>query len=374
MPGDIETLQVGMRQAIVPSRFLQLCTCSFRIKIRGFHHTCSAIITNFVKQTAMQEGTLKQGQAKAQPFTSAVVIANPTSGSYFHNAHQIEETILYLRQQGWQVTLKQTRREGDARKFAREAVEQHVGIVVVIGGDGTINEAIQELAGSETALGILPSGTVNVWAREVGIPLDNVGARSALLNGQIRRVDLGHINDRYFLLMAGIGIDGEITHAVERRPAKRLGILGYLLIGAWLGLGYPAFRVTLDIDDYIVKATALQVIFGNTQLYGGAIKYTWKAKCDDGLLDICIIRKQSLLGRVMVAIDFLLRRQQRHRRIRYETGKTIKVYTRKPVAIQVDGEPLYYTTTETTPTLITIKSGALKVIVPQQVPEDLFSQ
>ena len=138
MPGDIETLQVRMKQAIVPSRFPQLCACSFRIKIRGFHHTCSAIITNFVKQTAMQEGTLKQRQAEAQPCTSAVVIANPTSGSYFHNAHQIEETILYLRQQGWQVTLKQTRREGDARKFAREAVEQHVGIVVAIGGDGTI--------------------------------------------------------------------------------------------------------------------------------------------------------------------------------------------------------------------------------------------
>lgn len=324
----------------------------------------------------MQENMLALTSRQTQPKSSAILIANPTSGSYFLGARQIKETITYLQQQGWEARLQLTKEAGDARRIAREAVEHGVGVVVAVGGDGTINEIIQELAGSETALGVLPSGTVNVWAREVGIPLDKTLARDILVHGQTRRIDLGKINDHYFMLMAGIGIDGEITHAVEKKPAKRLGVLGYLLVGAWLGLGYPAFRARLEIDEQSsFKTSALQIIIGNTQLYGGAIKCTWKAKCDDGLLDICIIRKRSLLGRLVVAGDFLLRRNERGRHIRYETCRSLKVYTRRPIAIQADGDPKAYTTGDASiPTTINIVPKALKVIVSSNAPEDLFSK
>jgi diacylglycerol kinase (ATP) len=246
-------------------------------------------------------------------------------------------------------------------------------VVIAIGGDGTINEVIQELAGSETALGVIPSGTVNVWAREVGIPLDYAGAREVLVSGQTRRIDLGKINDDYFLLMVGIGIDGEVTHAVEKKTAKRFGVLGYLLIGTWLSLGYPAFRAILQMDDQIIKTTPIQIVIGNTQLYAGAIKYTWQAKCDDGLLDVCIVRKSSMLGRIIVGIIFLLRRKEREHWVLYETGTTIKIYTRNPVAIQIDGDPKGYTAYGHIPTTVSVVSGALKVIVPQKTPPGLFS-
>jgi len=97
-----------------------------------------------------------------------------------------------------------------------------VDMVVAVGGDGTINEIIQELAGTETALAVLPSGTVNVWAREMGIPLDNFGARNILLKGQVRSIDLGQVDGRYFLLMAGIGFDGEVAYAVEKKACEAL--------------------------------------------------------------------------------------------------------------------------------------------------------
>jgi diacylglycerol kinase (ATP) len=320
----------------------------------------------------MQTGREMSSMAVAGTEKSAVLIANPTSGSYFQNARQIVETINYLRRNGWQADLQLTRAEGDARRITREAVEKEIAVVVAVGGDGTINEVIQELAGSETALGVLPSGTVNVWAREVGIPLDNAGARDVLLHGEIRTIDLGKINDRYFLLMAGLGLDGEVTHAVEKKPIKRLGVLGYLLIGTWLGLGYQAFRVLLELRGRVIKLNALQIIVGNTQLYAGALKYTWLAKCDDGLLDVCIVRKRGILGRVMIVIDFLLRRKQRQQWVRYETGNTIKIRTRHPVAIQIDGEPFGHTP-KGEPIIFTVARHALKVIVPYQTTAEIFS-
>ncbi len=208
---------------------------------------------------------------------SAIIIANPNSGSYIFHGRQLEETLLFLRRQGWSVTLQLTAGAGDARRLARLAVEQQVEVVIAAGGDGTINEIIQELAGSETALGVLPTGTVNVWARETNIPLYSTGARKVLVNGEMRHIDLGKVKDRYFLLMAGIGFDADVTHAVEKRPIKRLGVLGYLLMGTWLGLGYQSFRVFVTINGRLLKKNALQIIIGNTQLYGGTIKYTWQA-------------------------------------------------------------------------------------------------
>ena len=300
---------------------------------------------------------------------SAIIIANPTSGSYFFYGRQIEETVSFLRRQRWNVTLQLTTGAGDARRLARLAVEQQVNVVIAAGGDGTINEIIQELAGSETALGVLPTGTVNVWARETNIPLDGAGARKVLINGETRRIDLGKVKNRYFLLMAGIGFDADVTHAVEKKPIKRLGVLGYLLIGTWVGLGYQSFRAFVTINGRLMKKNALQIIIGNTQLYGGTIRYTWQAQCDDGLLDLCIVRHRKMWGRVVVFLDFLLRRKQRHQWVTYAKGSVIEVRTPKPVAIQVDGDPIGYT-----PATFSIVPQALKVIVPRNAPTSLFAE
>src|SRR5215467_9489393 len=210
----------------------------------------------------------------------AIIIANPTSGAvgFPHQPQSFDETLAFLRNHGWKVELWYTQAKGDGEQLARQAVAQKADLVIAAGGDGTINEIIQGLAGSETSLGVLPNGTVNVWARELGIPLDGAGARAVLVNGRMRRIDLGCVNGRYFLLMVGIGLDGEVIQAVERKPRKRLGVLGYALAALWLGPGYSGFPIAVQIDDLVVKPRALQVFVGNTQLYAGAFKFTWKAK------------------------------------------------------------------------------------------------
>lgn len=317
----------------------------------------------------MKEETVEKGGVALQPRTSAVIIANPTSGSFPYHQHQLEVALAYLRRHGWQADLWYTRGPDDARRLAHQAVVERADMVIAAGGDGTIHEIIQELAGSETALGVLPNGTVNVWARELGIPLDSAGASDVLLHGKMRRIDLGRINEHYFLLMAGIGFDGEVTRSVEKKSVKRLGVIGYLLVGALLGLGYPNFQVTLNMDGQEIKKRVFQIVIGNTQLWGGALQFTWQAKCDDGLLDVCLVRKSNLLGLSVVVLDFLLRHERRRQWVSYHTCQSIEINTRKPIPIQVDGEIAGYT-----PATFSIAPGALKVIVPQITPEELFSQ
>lgn len=314
------------------------------------------------------DGDTTNHQESDEVRRSTVIIANPNSGFLPHHPNRLQEALDYLHRHGWRAELWYTKQRGDGERLAREAVKQGMTMVVAAGGDGTINEVIQGLAGSQTALGVLPTGTVNVWAREVGIPLDIHDACAVLINGQTRSIDLGCVNGQYFLLMVGIGFDAEMTQKVERKLLKRLGPLGYALAALWFGPGYRGFPVIMRRDDYAIKTRALQVFVGNTQLYAGAFKFTWQARCDDGQLDLCIVRKRNLAGRIMVMWDFFRRRDNRRRWVRYNTFTSITIETPHPIAFQIDGDPGGYT-----PAILEVQPRALKVVIPQKTPEGLFS-
>ena len=314
------------------------------------------------------QNTSRDSSFPSQP-RRAVLLANEGSGSFAKEGSELEAVVTYMNEHGWDVDLQFSASPDDARQRTRSAVQQRADMVIAVGGDGTINSVIQELAGSETALGIIPSGTFNVWARETGIPLDISGARDVLLNGRTRRIDLGRVHDRYFLLMAGIGFGGTVTYSVKKEKMKRLGALGYLLTGVRLGLGFDSFRADITIDGRPQRTRALQVVVGNTKLYGSLLKFTWRAKCDDGLLDVCIVRGARKFERIVIMLDFILQRRERRKWVTYTTCSSIEVRTRKPVNFQVDGEPI-----GRTPATFTVVPAALKVVVPQESPEGLFSQ
>lgn len=150
---------------------------------------------------------------------------------------------------------------------------------------------------------------------------------------------------------------------------SKIYTFGYLLASIWYGLLYRSFVASVISGEREEQIPALQIVIGNTQLYGGAIKFTWRAKGDDGLLDVCIVRKRNMLGRLIVATEFLLRRAERTQWISYERSETIEIQTPKPVGMQVDGDPIGYT-----PAHISVVPGALRVVVPHKTYEGLFSQ
>jgi len=302
----------------------------------------------------------------------ARIIANPRAGTLRMPLalNQLHQVAAALSDAGLPVEVSLTERAGHASELAREAVRTGMEIVIAAGGDGTINEIIQELAGHSTALGILPLGTVNVWARETHIPLSLPDAARVLLYGVRRRVDLGRAGNRYFLMMAGVGFDAEVAKRVERSVLKRIGLkmLDYLTTVGVLGVTHKPVLMRIKHDGKRREISSLMLVVGNTRLYGGALTFTRHAVADDGMLDIVTVGGGGLIYRLGILRNAFLRRPRRGPRVRYERARVIRVEADAPLPVQVDGELI-----GKLPMSFSIAPLALTVIVPPDAPEELFS-
>lgn len=303
----------------------------------------------------------------------ARIIANPTSGSVRGDLglDELEETARWLTQRGLPAELCLTERAGHARDLAREAVKAGMDMVIAAGGDGTVNEVLQALAGHTTALGVLPMGTVNVWAREMNIPLSAAQAREVLLTGTKRLVDLGRAGSHFFLLMAGVGFDAEVARRVEHSTLKRWGLkfVDYMATVGLLSVTQQPTKIWMRFDGKRRTTSALMVLIGNTRLYGGALSFAHDAVADDGLLDLVILGGESLWGRLRVLVRAFLRRGPLSPRVRYERCRTIRIESSPPLPVQVDGEVI-----GTLPMTFSIVPRALSVILPKDAPAHLFAR
>ena len=174
------------------------------------------------------------------------IIYNPAAGGA-RRFNRPARLIRHLRQAGHEISVFETTRPGEATELAQRAVAW-AEVVVAVGGDGTVNEVVQGLAGSDVPLAVYPAGTTNVWCKQVKMPLNP--HRAALLIGQgtSRSIDLGRANQQYFLLMTGIGLDGEITHAVNLDLKKKIGKLAYALAAVQAGLHFRGSFVTVVLN------------------------------------------------------------------------------------------------------------------------------
>jgi len=307
----------------------------------------------------------------------AYLIFNPAAGQRDLRV-ELQNAIDYLEGRGWRITTHETRARGDATTCAREAVAAGSDVALVAGGDGTVNEAVNGLAGSDVALAVLPHGTGNVWAAEIGLvpiptPLhkpDLLAAARALADGQIRTIDLGRAGDHYFLLWTGIGIDAEITARVEveqKAVKRRLGALTYVVSALPIAWSWVGTRATITIDGREVQGRVLLVLVSNAQLYAGMLRVAANARLDDGLLDVCIFRGHGLLRTVRHLISVLVGQHLRDPEVEYHRARHVTIGAADPLRVQADGDPLGITPIE-----ITVVPCALKVLVPRTVSAELF--
>jgi diacylglycerol kinase (ATP) len=331
-------------------------------------------VTPFAQRTAPSDLATGDEHNWSPPVPArARIVANPVSGGMrgANGLNELRETAIWLTEHGLPTEVTTTARAGHAVELAREAVVAGREMVIAAGGDGTLNDVIQGLAGSTTALGVLPMGTVNVWAREIGIPLGASEAREVLLNGVRRQVDLGRAGPRYFLLMAGVGFDAEVVKRVERNWLKRVGLkmLDYIATAGTLGLTQRPAKLILRIAGQQRKVSALMVVIGNTRLYGGAMQFTGRAVADDGLLDIVVIGGGGWARRAGVFLRAFLRRPSLGPDARYERARTVRLESTPPLLVQVDGD-----IAGSLPMTFSVAPGALWVIVPRATSEQLFSR
>jgi len=294
-------------------------------------------------------------------------IVNPTS----HNLPK-RSTLLainaWLHQQGWQAAWEETQRPGQAIGMAARAAEARLPLIFVVGGDGTLNEAANGLVGSETALAMVPAGTVNVWARDVGIPLNSQKAVQACLEGERRLVDLGRAGDRYFLLMAGYGLDGYIAHNVSMRAKRYLGATSYAAVALREALRYRGDTVKLFLDEELQEVSALMVLAGNTRNYAGLVEITGEAKADDGLLDVCAFLGKGTVDIFMQALGVILKRHRRSEKVIYRKVRRLELAWEKPLRLQIDGDAYPHS-----PSRVEVVPSALTVMVPKGIKRPLFS-
>ncbi|HWO74099.1 MAG TPA: diacylglycerol kinase family protein, partial [Dehalococcoidia bacterium] len=253
----------------------------------------------------------------------ARIVYNPAA----RNAPSLDRLQAAMRQAapGWELDLVTTEEAGHATSLAREAAEAGFDLVIACGGDGTINETANGLAGSGTALGVLRGGMGDVFAKEAGIPKSPERALAALLQGQRRRFDLGTANGRYFLLMAGAGLDAEVVRRVPDAMKRRLGSTSYVLWGLRLLPGYRPRRVTVRMDGEERECHLFWVLLGNTRSYGGAIDITRRAVVDDGLLDAYVFDGKGLGWAALTGLRIALRRHDGTRGVHFRRLRTLQL-------------------------------------------------
>lgn len=305
----------------------------------------------------------------------ASLIYNPGAGTF--NAQQAIPRILqHLNEIGWDTEMVPTQKPGDIYRLAKLACEQAKDVLLVAGGDGSLNEAANALAYTPVVLGVIPTGTGNVFARQIKLPTPPpwnadrlVEAARQLSDGQVRLIDLGRVGEHYFLQWSGIGLDGEIAASIEPKPpyVRRLGMVGYGAYVVSVGLRYRGTHMIIQIDDKKFRSRSLMVVISNGPLYGAFMRAAPDAILDDGKLDISIFRGVTLLSSLDLAFNLIFGRIQTDPRAILRQGKTIHVRTRKSCAIHVDGEPL-----TKTPATIAVAPRALRVLVPQHAPASLF--
>jgi YegS/Rv2252/BmrU family lipid kinase len=272
---------------------------------------------------------------------------------------------------------------GDATAMARDGAARGIDIVIGHGGDGTLNEIANGLAGTRTALAVLRGGTANVWAKEIGVPRKPIAAMRAIVAGERRRIDLGRAGEQHFLLMAGVGFDALIVRRVGSRAKRRLGALAYVLAGfvpllrqrAWavemavdsLPLGEGAAGLAPAAADPAAESSLFWLLLGNTRSYAGVVQVAHRARADDGLLDAVLMRRGGLRRIIADAARLLLRRHDRSPNVRYARTAALNIET-PGLPVQVDGEYL-----GETPMRFGIAPGALEVIVPAGLRSPLFA-
>jgi diacylglycerol kinase (ATP) len=281
-----------------------------------------------------------------EPIRDALLIFNPTAGrSRGVRSGALERARKVLARQGIESEVAPTDGPGSAPELARRAVRDRRHIVIVCGGDGTLNEVVNGLAGSAVPLALLPAGTANVFAKELGLPWNIERAASLIGGSQFKRIALGHVTladsekgGRYFLSLAGAGPDGALVRAVSQTLKDRMGTVAFWLEGIRQLTSYrfPRFRVTVENET----SEATLIIAGRTKHYGGPIQITTKADIygDDFELMLCTTNSRwKYLSYMPLLLSGGLRRA-RHIRFLRTAVMRCEPIDAEPIWVQVDGE------------------------------------
>ena len=283
-----------------------------------------------------------------------VIIINPRSGPKRRGTgvERVEVATRTLERLGVTGEIRQTERAGHAHEIALEAAASQVDLVIAWGGDGTINEVARALvqradAGTSAdsrvnraslpALGIIPGGSGNGLARDLGVPFDPALAIEHALSAKPRSVDAGELGEHLFFNVAGIGLDAHVAALVTTRVHHR-GLMPYLSATAGDLLRYRPVEYTLEMEGLTTQTSAMVLAFANSTQWGFGAHIAPGANLEDGLLDLVVVRDRGLIGNMLRVPSLFTRRIGRQPGIDRHRIREVTIRSREAMLFHVDGE------------------------------------
>ncbi len=292
----------------------------------------------------------------------AFVVLNPVAG---HSQPDAVRQALnqHLGGGGWSYEVYETTGEERVAEILRPVLEEGVDLVVAAGGDGTVSDVADALACTGTLLGIVPVGTGNAVARDLGIPLDLDGAM-ALLAGEhdVHPIDAMRIEEGYYVLNVGVGITARVMGDADYDSKRTLGRLAYLWAGLDKLFGLSLRRFTVLIDGECHRRRASEVMVLNSSAIGAPyMRWGPHVAIDDGRLDVYIMRGRTALDYVRITWSLLREQEKRDPNVRYvQAEQAVSIRAEPPLPVQADGDVI-----GETPVEIRVVPQALRVVVPK---------
>ena len=266
-----------------------------------------------------------------------VFIMNPISGTSDKKdiPYLIEEL---LDQEQFDYSIRETEYAGHAYEIAKESKEQGIDIVVAVGGDGTVNEVGRALVHSNTALGIIPTGSGNGLARHLLIPMKIKGAIQVLNDYEITDLDYGIINEHPFFCTCGVGFDAFISEKFAE--AGKRGPITYLENILKEGLKYEPETYEIEAENGTIKKKAFLISCANASQYGNNAYIAPQASMSDGMIDVIIMEPFDALEASQISIEMFNKTLDKNNKIKTFRSKEIKIYRKAPGVIHYDGDPI----------------------------------
>jgi len=286
--------------------------------------------------------------------TETIVILNPTAGSPEH-VRSWQERVESL---AGDCPVRVTSHPGEAEELAQRAIDEGFTRIVAAGGDGTVNQVANGLADRKAALGVLPMGSVNVFAMELGLPLYNLRRCWDIIEDtNIRQIDLPIANGRYFVQLAGVGLDAQVVKETSLAFKRSFGPLSYLISAAQIAARQPP-KLFIESAETSVEEGSF-VLVGNGRLYGGPFPFFKHAITDDGLFDVVVFKRLGYLEIVKYLQDVVFSSDIKVPEIEYFQTRQLRITSEQDVPLELDGE-----LAGNCPVDFRIRGKALRVLTP----------
>jgi YegS/Rv2252/BmrU family lipid kinase len=290
--------------------------------------------------------------------TDTIVILNPTAGSPEH-VRSWQERVESL---AGDCPVRITAHSGEAEALARRAAKEGFARIVAAGGDGTVSQVANGLTGSNATLGVLPMGTVNVFAMELGLPVYNLKRCWDIIEDtNVRLVDLPSANGKYFVQLAGVGLDAQVVKETSLAFKRSFGPLSYLISAAQIAARQPP-KLFIESEHTSLEEGSF-VLIGNGRLYGGPFPFFKHAIIDDGLFDVVVFKRLGYLEIIKYLQDVVFSSDINAPEIEYFQTRQLRITSEQDVPLECDGE-----LAGNCPVDFRIREKALRVLAPRPSP------